>query len=45
MSKRAMGKAPVIGADETIVKARNKAELAGFVADAESGELPGIDML
>ena len=44
MSKRATGKAPVIGADETIVKARSKAELAGFVADAESGELLGIDM-
>lgn len=34
-----------MGADETIVKARGKAKLVGFVADAESGELPGIDML
>ena len=39
------GKAPVMGTDETIVKMRGKAKLVGFVADAESGELPGIDML
>ena len=45
MSKLATGRTPVIGAGETIVKARGKAELAGFVADAESGELLGIDML
>ena len=32
-----------MGADETIVKARDKANLVGFVADAESGELLGID--
>ena len=45
MSKRGMsGSAPVMGADETIVKVRGKAKLAGFVADAESGELLGIDM-
>ena len=46
MSKRSMsGDARVMGADETIVKARGKAKLVGFVADAESGELLGIDML
>ena len=33
------------GADETIVKVRGKANLVGFVADAESGELLEIDML
>lgn len=45
MSKCATGGTPVMGADETIVKARGKAKLVGFVADAESGELLGIDML
>ena len=46
MCKRAMnGRTPVMGADETIVKARGKAKLVEFVADAESGELLGIDML
>ena len=46
MSERAMsGKAPVMGADETIVKVRGKAKLVGFVTDAESGELLGIDLL
>ena len=45
MSARAMsGRTPVMGADETTVKARGKAKLAGFVADAESGESLGIDM-
>ena len=45
MSELAMnGGAPVIGADETIVKARGKAKLVGFVADAKSGEPLGIDM-
>ena len=45
MSRRTMsGNAPVIGADETIVKARGKAKLVGFVADAGSGEPLGIDM-
>ena len=35
MNKRAMSaNAPVIGADETIVKVRGKAKLVGFVADA-----------
>ena len=33
------------GRGETIVKARGKAKLVGFVADAESGRLLGIDML
>ena len=32
-------------ADETIVKVSGKAKLVGFVADAESGKLVGIDML
>ena len=45
MSKRAAGRAPVMGADETIVKVRGKAKLVGFVADAEIGKLLGIDML
>ena len=45
MSKRGMnGDTPVMGADETIVKARGKAKLVGFVADAENGRLLGIDM-
>ena len=43
MSKRATGSAPVMGADETIVKVRGKAKLVGFVAAAESGRLLGID--
>ncbi len=34
----------MMGADETIVKLRGKAKLVGFVADAESGKLLGIDM-
>ena len=34
----------MISADETIVKARGKAKLVGFVADAKSGEPLGIDM-
>ena len=37
--------APVMSADETIVKLRCKAKLMEFVADAESGELLDIDML
>ena len=42
---RAMSvKAPIMGADETIVKVRGKAKFVGFVVDAESGELLGIDM-
>ena len=46
MGKSAMSdNAPAIGADETIVKARGKAKLVGFVADAKSGEPLGIDML
>ena len=46
MSKRTMGdSAPVIGADQTIVKARGKAKLVGFVADVASVRLLGIDML
>ena len=45
MSKRATGRTPVMGVDETIVKVRSKAKLVGFVADAESGKLLGIDML
>ena len=44
MSERATCKAPVIGVDETIVKARGKAKLVGFVADAASGDLLVIDM-
>ena len=39
------GKAPMMGADETIVKAKGKAKLVGFVAATESGELLSIDML
>ena len=38
------GRTLVIGADETIVKVRGKAMLAGFMADAERGELLGIDI-
>ena len=46
MSKRTMSDgAPMIGADETIVKVSGKAKVVGFVADAESGEPLGIDML
>ena len=44
MSERALnGKAPVIVTDETIVKVRGKAKLAGFVADAGSGKPLGIE--
>ena len=46
MSKRTMrGNATVMGVDETIVKVRGKAKIVGSVADAESGELLGIDIL
>ena len=46
MSLRAISdRTPVMGADDTIVKLRGKANIVGFVADAESGELLGIDML
>ena len=38
------GRTPMMGVDETIVKARGKAKLVGFVADAKSGDLLGIDM-
>ena len=40
-----MSRTPMMGADETMVKVRCKANLMGFVADAESGELLGIGML
>ena len=36
MSKRAVGRAPVMGVDETIVKVRGKAKLLGFVAGVAS---------
>ena len=45
MSKRATGRTPVIGANEAIAKARGKVKLVGFMADAASGRLLGIDML
>ena len=39
MSKRTMSDgAPMIGADETIVKVSGKAKVVGFVADAENDE-------
>ena len=38
------GRVPMMGADEKIVKLRGKAKLVGFVADAESDRLLGIDM-
>ena len=44
MSKRATGETPVMGADETIVKARGKANIVGGMPDAKSGRLLGIDM-
>ena len=46
MSKRGIsGNAPLMGADETIVKVRGKAKIVGFVVDAKGGELLGIAIL
>ena len=45
MSERAAGRTPVMGADETIVKAGGKAKLVGFASDAKSGKPLGIDIL
>ena len=45
IDKRAIrGSAPARGTDEAIVKVRSKATLVEFVADAESGRLPDIDI-
>ncbi len=35
----------MLGADETIVKLKGEKAVAGFVMDAESGRLVGIDLL
>ena len=45
MSECATGRTPVMGTDKTIVKVKGKAKLVGFVTDAESSRLLGIDTL
>lgn len=42
---RARGAAPVLGVDETVVKVRGKQTVVGFVTDAETGALLGLDVL
>lgn len=42
---RNRGRVSVLGADETVVKVRGKRMVVGFVTDAESGRLVGIDLL
>ena len=42
---RARGAVRVLGVDETVVKVRGKQTVVGFVTDAESGALLGMDVL
>ena len=42
---RMRGKVSVMGADETVIKMRGNRTVVGFVADAGSGRLVGIDLL
>ena len=42
---RARGRVRLMGADETVVKVRGKQMVVGFVTDAESGQLVGMDVL
>ncbi len=42
---RARGRVRLMGADETVLKVGGKQAVAGFVTDAETGELVGMDVL
>ena len=42
---RAQGAVKVMGADETVVKVKGKKTVVGFVTDAQSGRLLGMDVL
>lgn len=42
---RARGRVRVMGADETVVKLRGEKVVVGFVTDAESGQIVGMDVL
>ncbi len=39
------GRVRMMGADETVIKVRGKQTVVGFVTDAESGQLVGMDVL
>ena len=42
---RDRGRVRLMGADETVLKVRGKRMVVGFVTDAESGQLVGMDVL
>ena len=42
---RVRGQVSLMGADETVLKVRGKRMMVGFVTDAESGRLVGMDVL
>ena len=42
---RARGQVRLMGADETVVKLKGEKTVVGFVTDAESGQLVGMDVL
>ena len=42
---RVRGQVRLMGADETVLKVRGKRMMVGFVTDAESGRLVGMDVL
>ena len=42
---RARGRVKLMGADETVVKVKGKRTVVGFVTDAQTGELVGMDVL
>lgn len=41
----AAGPRPVVGADETVVKVKGQQQVLGFVVDAATGEVLGLDLL
>ena len=43
--RRAGGRVRVMGADETVVRLRGERTVVGFVTDAESGQIVGMDVL
>ncbi len=45
LARSAPGRVRVIGADETFMKLRGEEAVVGFVANAESGQLLGMDVL
>ena len=42
---RTRGRVRVMGADETVVRLKGKKTVVGFVADAKSGQIVGMDVL